>query len=96
MSDEPVSDLWLIWSFDHKAWWRPDRAGYTGVHESAGRYSLEEAEEICRQPRHRCGSTGSQGQTSDVMVKERLATSGYRPMWRRPTATSAAAESGET
>jgi hypothetical protein len=38
---------WLIWSDEHGAWWAPDKAGYTRELELAGRYSLEEATEIC-------------------------------------------------
>jgi hypothetical protein len=33
----------LIWSDEHKAWWRPDAAGYTTVRDNAGRYHIEDA-----------------------------------------------------
>jgi hypothetical protein len=36
---------WLIFSFDHMAWWRPDSAGYTGKVAEAGHYT---ATEYCR------------------------------------------------
>lgn len=32
-----------IWSAEHCAWWRPDRAGYTTVEEMAGIYVYEDA-----------------------------------------------------
>jgi len=38
---------WLIWSNKHDAWWNPDRNGYTPHVDRAGRYSLDEAAEIC-------------------------------------------------
>lgn len=40
---------YMIWSNEHRAWWRPARRGYTTVTLSAGRYSAEEADEILRE-----------------------------------------------
>lgn len=42
---------YLIWSNEHRAWWRPDRAGYTIHTEAAGRYSRVEAIAICAEAR---------------------------------------------
>lgn len=39
---------WLVWSNEHKAWWRPNRAGYCFKRASAGRYSFDEACEIVK------------------------------------------------
>lgn len=36
----------VIWSFEHEAWWGPDHAGYTPDLDRAGRYSAREAGEI--------------------------------------------------
>lgn len=36
----------LIWSIEHRAWWRPGRVGYTLVLQEAGTYSDAEAAEI--------------------------------------------------
>lgn len=36
-------DSYLIWSNEHRAWWRPNSSGYTVFIESAGRYSRDEA-----------------------------------------------------
>jgi hypothetical protein len=40
---------WLIWSNEHRAWWEPDRCGYTENVAEAGRYTLIEARAICTQ-----------------------------------------------
>ena len=34
---------YIIWSFQHKAWWRADSLGYTVKIEEAGEYSYNEA-----------------------------------------------------
>ncbi len=39
---------YLVWSHEHSAWWRPNSLGYTTFMDKAGRYSREEAIEICR------------------------------------------------
>lgn len=44
MSD---TDIYLIWSHEHKAWWGPNRSGYTSRLSQAGRYGHIEALEIC-------------------------------------------------
>lgn len=38
---------YLVWSNEHKAWWGPNNAGYYTSLKSAGRYSREDALEIC-------------------------------------------------
>lgn len=37
---------WLIYSREHNAWWRSERAGYTTAIYDAGRYSREEAAKL--------------------------------------------------
>lgn len=39
-------DYYVIWSFEHGAWWAPNRYGYTRVLDEAGRYSQADAEAI--------------------------------------------------
>lgn len=34
---------YLVWSNEHRAWWRPNSAGYTTHVSAAGRYSRDEA-----------------------------------------------------
>ncbi len=41
-------DNYLIWSNEHRAWWRPNARGYTLQLEKAGRYSRDEALKHCR------------------------------------------------
>jgi hypothetical protein len=41
-----ISDLYVIWSIEHTAWWRPGRAGYTDQLGLAGRYMRADAEAI--------------------------------------------------
>jgi hypothetical protein len=43
-----MTDFYLIWSNEHRAWWGPDMWGYTKGLANAGRYSREKALEICR------------------------------------------------
>lgn len=40
--------LFLVWSNQHAAWWRPARRGYTTIIEEAGRYDRGEAEAIVK------------------------------------------------
>lgn len=37
----------LIWSNGCSAWWGPDHRGYTTIIGQAGRYSRQEARQIC-------------------------------------------------
>lgn len=41
-------ELWVVWSFEHDAWWRPNRWGYTPNLAEAGRYTQSDALEIER------------------------------------------------
>jgi hypothetical protein len=38
---------YLIWSNEHRAWWRHDHCGYTSDINDAGWYKREEAIRIC-------------------------------------------------
>ncbi len=39
--------VYLIWSHEHSAWWRPQRAGYVTDYKHAGFYSRYEALTVC-------------------------------------------------
>ena len=45
------SAKWLVWSNEHRAYWRPNMAGYTTFAKAAGRYTEAQAIEICRDAR---------------------------------------------
>jgi hypothetical protein len=50
-NNTPLPELvepWLVFSWEHDAFWRPNRCGYTRFIEKAGRYSRKEAEAICK------------------------------------------------
>lgn len=38
-----VGQMVRIWSDEHRAWWRPNRSGYTTIIEAAGVYTFEDA-----------------------------------------------------
>ena len=38
--------MFVIWSLEHQAWWRPDRRGYTCDLSEAGHYTREDAAAI--------------------------------------------------
>lgn len=39
---------WLIYSVEHKAWWKADGKGYTTAKHSAGQFTFAEACEIVK------------------------------------------------
>jgi hypothetical protein len=38
---------YLIWSNEHRGWWKPNHHGYTTRADKAGQFSFEEAKQIC-------------------------------------------------
>ena len=53
---------WLIWSYEHDAWWGTNNRGYTKDLESAGRYTKREAARIC------CSANLYGDKVNEVMV----------------------------
>lgn len=43
-----MSEAYLIWSNEHRAWWRPNSRGYTIHIEAAGRYTRDDALKFSR------------------------------------------------
>lgn len=39
----PEEGLWLIWSREHRQWWKPGESGYTKLKSKAGRYTFAKA-----------------------------------------------------
>jgi len=48
--------FYLIYSFEHKAWWRSNSNGYTPKRDQAGEYTLSEAIEIVTNANLHCGN----------------------------------------
>ena len=46
--------MYLIWSFEHNAWWAPYSMGYRDSVEEAGLYTKDQAERICRDANRHC------------------------------------------
>lgn len=61
--------LYLVWSNQHSAWWRPSRAGYTDDVKLAGRYSRAEAISISFQGRD--GWDSPKGVPDELAIAER-------------------------
>ena len=38
---------YLIWSYEHQGWWRPEQQGYTKDTKDAARYDYWAAQQIC-------------------------------------------------
>ncbi len=38
--------MYVIWSVEHNAWWKPDRWGYTKEVGEAGEYTASESKQI--------------------------------------------------
>jgi len=49
--------LWLVWSFEHKAWWRDNYSGYTKDRKEAGRYSFDVARTIVKMANQHTGDS---------------------------------------
>lgn len=61
-----MSEKYVIWSNEHRAWWAPEEFGYVRSLTHAGRYSRTRALEICR--RALLGSP--EGVPNEIMVRE--------------------------
>lgn len=59
---------WLVWSNEHRAFWAPNRCGYTGLIEKAGRYTRTEAENICKSANYRANSTIYEGTPPEICM----------------------------
>jgi len=60
-----MEEMYLVWSNEHRAFWGEDRSGYVNDHRKAGRYTLAEATDICRD-----ASYGSVNVPNETMLPE--------------------------
>lgn len=63
-----MKEKWLIYSTEHRAWWKPDWNGYTTKRKEAGLYSFEEA---CRVVEN--ANIGLHDVPNESMIKANLA-----------------------
>jgi hypothetical protein len=64
-------EMYLIWSNEHNAWWRPNRKSYTVDIEKAGRYSIDEAITICNEANY--GSVIGEDLPNELPISENVA-----------------------
>jgi hypothetical protein len=65
---------WIVWSNEHRSFWAPNRRGYTGRIERAGRYTKAEAEAICNNANYRANSTIYEGTPPEICMPAPEAT----------------------
>ena len=63
----PDDEMYLIWSNEHKAWWRGGKVGYTKQLKDAGVYKRIEAIAICRNAIP--GTAGRLGMFPEIPVR---------------------------
>lgn len=71
LAAKPAEDdgPYLVWSNQHRAWWRPNSAGYTDDVKRAGRYSRAEAMSISFHGRD--GWDSPKGVPDELAIAER-------------------------
>jgi hypothetical protein len=88
MRNEPEA-LWLVWSHEHGAWWKPAKWSYTDDPQKAGRYSVQDAQEICAKAAYRWRG----GLPPEVMVP--ASAPDYQAAIQKATDRAMAAKAGE-
>jgi hypothetical protein len=63
-----TNDKWLIWSNEHRAWWRPNGNGYCTLRKEAGRYTYEVALEIVQNANYRLEHEPHEAMVLDVDI----------------------------
>lgn len=53
-----TDEAYLIWSNEHRGWWRPNSMGYTTGLRNAGHYTRDNALRICREAIYTAGHIG--------------------------------------
>lgn len=82
-----TDDAYAIWSFEHDAWWRPGRMGYTPQFAEAGHYTQADAERIVTEAnRYRAGAGRRPGdrtineQALPLATAQRYAAAGWHAL----------------
>lgn len=75
--------VYVIWSFEHDAWWRPARCGYTPDLAEAGRYSEHDAFGIVAEANRYTPIPHEMA--IEAARAERSASRGYEIRAKRPT-----------
>lgn len=65
---------YVIWSNEHRAWWRPDQRCYTPNLRQAGAYSKMVAEWICQQADIGGHYSSRYGEPPEIAIDLRSAT----------------------
>ena len=65
-----LSEVWVIWSFEHEGWWKPNGNGYTQDFTEAGKYTFDQADEIIIH-------ANSHGQRNEAMLPYSFAKEMY-------------------
>ena len=66
----PKEPKFLIWSFEHDAWWAPNRQGYVRDSACAGVYGFVEAAVICANANLSCINEAMVPATAEAFGKE--------------------------
>ncbi len=68
MARPTPEDQYLVWSNEHRRWWAPHHAGYVERVSAAGRYTREQALDICQRA---LGTAGHMGIFAELPVRLR-------------------------
>lgn len=63
-------ERWLIWSFEHNAWWMPRQCGYTGKIKHAGMYKYDQAVEIVEGANKYCKKKPNEAMLPDFRITQ--------------------------
>jgi hypothetical protein len=72
---------WIVWSNEHRAFWRPNRCGYTVRIEQAGRYTKAEAETICNGANYRAISNLRSGTPPEIYMPAPEAVDAFEDLY---------------
>lgn len=72
---------WIVWSNEHRAFWRPNQCGYTGRIDWAGRYTKAEAETICNGANYRAISNLRSGTPPEIYMPAPEAVDAFEDLY---------------